>query len=137
MSSVFEYFYEFFSYLFLNTMQDPIGQRIELVRKTYYSSQTELAKAVNLTQSAISRAESEGSLSKELALFMRNTHNINLNWLYTGEGEMIEASNKDVGEWIKKHDELQVLLEELTFDLNELIKERALLRNKLKKASDK
>jgi predicted nuclease with TOPRIM domain len=50
---------------------------------------------------------------------------------------MIEESNKDVGEWIKKHDELQVLLEELTFDLNELIKERALLRNKLKKASDK
>ncbi len=109
-------------------MQDPIGQRIEEIRKAYYKSQQELADAVKLTQSAIARAEKDGSLSKKLVLFMRKTHNININWLYTGEWpKFVVEDNPDNKILIEEKRALQRLLltanEQLSFYLKKDIEE--------------
>jgi transcriptional regulator with XRE-family HTH domain len=109
-------------------MQDPIGQRIRLIRKSYYNSQTELADAVKLTQSAIARAEKDGSLSKELVLFMRNTHNININWLYTGEDPMLISEDNSDAKALKEEirtleRSLLVINEQLSFYLKKNVEE--------------
>jgi hypothetical protein len=57
-----------------------------------------------------------------------------MNWLFSGEGEIVELPPSDeLKEWIRKHDELQILVDELTKDLEQVTKDRALLRGQLKK----
>jgi len=92
-------------------MENPVGQRVKIARKYMKLSQEGLAKVINVTQSAISRAEENGSVSNELAEYMNKIHKINLNWLFTGEGEMIE----------KPQDELIEKLREELADAKDLI----------------
>jgi transcriptional regulator with XRE-family HTH domain len=107
-------------------METTVGQRVKEVRKYLKMSQDGLAKAMDVTQSAISRAEDQGSVSNELAEYMRKTHKVNLNWLFTGEGEMIE---KPQAEEIKALKEDVRRLKEKLFDASEEL--NVLYREKL------
>jgi transcriptional regulator with XRE-family HTH domain len=74
-------------------MENAVGQRLKEARKFINFSQKELADAVGVTQSAISLAEKDGSISNELAIYISTTHNINLNWLFAGIGNMTFSNN--------------------------------------------
>jgi transcriptional regulator with XRE-family HTH domain len=100
-------------------METTVGQRVKEVRKYLKMSQDGLAKAMDVTQSAISRAEDQGSVSNELAEYMRKTHKVNLNWLFTGEGEMIDKPQAEEIKALK--DKIRSLEEELLANHKELL----------------
>jgi transcriptional regulator with XRE-family HTH domain len=59
--------------------------------------------------------------------------NVSLDYLLTGTEKPVQSESEQVKEWIKKHDELQMLVDELSTDLEQVTKERAILRGQLKK----
>lgn len=117
-------------------MQSPVGQRLKEARKYINFNQEQLAEAINVTQSAISLAERDGSISNELATYMSKSHKINLNWLFTGEGEMlIRAVSGSVRELEEKIIELQGDVEKYQDELLTLYREKAELERALKRKS--
>jgi transcriptional regulator with XRE-family HTH domain len=111
-----------------------VFQRYKLVRKELKISQEEIAGAIGITQSALSQQAQRENVPIEALEYIRKAYNVNMNWLFSGEGEIVELPPSDeLKEWIRKHDELQILVDELTKDLEQVTKDRALLRGQLKK----
>ncbi len=109
-----------------------VFERYIEARKTLKIKQGEISEAIGISQSALSQQETLGNLNIKAVEYLSLTYKINMNWLFRGEGEMLESLSNDVKEWVKKHDEVQGMVDELTLDIDNLIKERALLRSKLK-----
>jgi transcriptional regulator with XRE-family HTH domain len=113
-------------------MENPVGQRLKEARKYLKFSQSELAEAVKVTQSAISLAEKDGSISNELAQYISITHKINLNWLFSGIGNMIitHTTNREYEDEIMR---LQTEMEGLQDQVLMLVRDKAKLEKELNK----
>jgi transcriptional regulator with XRE-family HTH domain len=112
-----------------------VFERYMEARKTLKIKQGELAEAIDISQPALSQQDKLGNINIKGLIYISKTYKVNMNWLFRGEGEMLSELSNEVKEWIEKHDELQGMVDELTLDVQALIKERASLRNKAKKAS--
>jgi transcriptional regulator with XRE-family HTH domain len=74
-------------------MENTENQRIKIIRKVLKLSQNDFSKAIGITQSALSHYESgANSISLGVLQNIRKVYKINLNWLVSGQGEMIENS---------------------------------------------
>jgi transcriptional regulator with XRE-family HTH domain len=113
-----------------------VFQRYIKARKELKITQGEIAEAIGITQGALSQQAQRENVPIEALEYIRKSYNVNMNWLFSGEGEMVIIKVTE-GEWEKKYKEQTILMNELTKDLTDLIKERALLRHQLgiKKAS--
>jgi transcriptional regulator with XRE-family HTH domain len=68
-------------------------ERVKKARKYLNLNQTEFAKTVGLTQTALSMIEiGKSKLTEKNIKLICNIHNINERWLRCGEGEMFCAS---------------------------------------------
>jgi transcriptional regulator with XRE-family HTH domain len=87
-----------------------VFERYIEVKKALGITQTEIADANDVSQPALSGKESRGNISLKTLEFITKRYKVNLNWLFTGEGEMIESGD------IRKDYENQLI--KLREDLN-------------------
>jgi len=80
-----------------------IGSRLREFRKAMKFTQKDLAKNLNTSTGYIADIESEKTMpgGQSLALLNKN-FNINLNWLLTGKGEMLNRETPGDEYWIQK-----------------------------------
>jgi len=71
-------------------LKENIGTRFRKMREYAHLSQKETAQIFDMNQSNIARIE-KGIVSPNMAIcdYFRSHFNINMNWLITGEGEMV------------------------------------------------
>ena len=73
-----------------------VGERLQKARKALHITQVEFGESLGITQSAISTVESgKVKLTDRLAQSIQNNYNINVEWLRTGEGEMLVEPSED------------------------------------------
>ena len=73
-----------------------VGERLQKARKALHVTQVEFGESLGITQSAISAVESgKVKLTDRLAQSIQSTYNINVEWLRTGEGEMLVEPSED------------------------------------------
>jgi len=109
-------------------MQVNENQRLKIIRKVLKLKQMVFAASIGLTQGGYSDIErGKNNISGKIKLFLKNEHNINLNWLETGKGEMFMV-NIDEGDFDPETfaDESS-LLEKLKIENDRLRKENARL----------
>lgn len=78
-------------------MEKTIAQRIKEVLKYYEVSENSLAGKLGISQTTLNSALKDGKdnvSSKILAGLKENFEDVNLNWLLTGEGEMLKAETE-------------------------------------------
>lgn len=67
-----------------------INQRIKIIRKHYRLTQGVFAEKLGVKQNTISVLEKDGSnVTESIKMILKSSFDININWLETGEGEMI------------------------------------------------
>lgn len=72
------------------------GERLQKARKALHVTQVEFGETLGITQSAISAVESgKVKLTDRLAQSIQSNYNINVEWLRTGEGEMLVEPSED------------------------------------------
>lgn len=77
-------------------METKINDRIKEIRKTSKLSQEEFGKKLGLTRGAITNIELYKTEPKPLFIdLVCKTYNVNINWLYTGDGEMFKQLSPD------------------------------------------
>ena len=85
-----------------------IGQRLMKVRKSLKVSQVEMAKLLNCSQPNISEYEKDNiGVPISSLIIIRNTYNINLDWLLTGKGEMFLGQTSQTSEFQANNNELE------------------------------
>lgn len=73
-----------------------VGERLQKARKALHVTQVEFGESLGITQSAISAVESgKVKLTDRLAQSIQSNYNINVEWLRTGEGEMLVEPSED------------------------------------------
>ena len=73
-----------------------VGERLQKARKALHVTQVEFGESLGITQSAISAVESgKVKLTDRLAQSIQCNYNINVEWLRTGEGEMLVEPSED------------------------------------------
>ena len=73
-----------------------VGERLQKARKALHLTQVEFGESLGITQSAISAVESgKVKLTDRLAQSIQSNYNINVEWLRTGEGEMLVEPSED------------------------------------------
>ena len=73
-----------------------VGERLQKARKALHVTQVEFGESLGITQSAISAVESgKVKLTDRLAQLIQSNYNINVEWLRTGEGEMLVEPSED------------------------------------------
>lgn len=74
------------------------NQRLKIIRKSLKLTQLEFGASLGLTQAGYSDIErGKNNVSGKIKILLKREHNINLNWLKTGEGEMFSAPVEDNG----------------------------------------
>jgi transcriptional regulator with XRE-family HTH domain len=114
-----------------------VFERYMEARKTLKIKQGELAEAIDISQPALSQQDKLGNINIKGLIYISKTYKINMNWLFRGEGEMLSELSNEVKDWIERHDLLQGVIDELTLDMDALLKERALLKAKVKALENK
>lgn len=72
------------------------GERLRTARKALHVTQKDLSEKLSITQAAISSVESgRVNLTDRLAQSIQSNYNINVEWLRTGEGEMLVEPSED------------------------------------------
>ena len=87
--------------------------RFSKLRYHFQMSQVQFAKLLGCSQMTIWKYESgNGSISQQMMTTLRNRTRVNLNWLVSGEGEMIEDEYKTdcLDMLIKCKDEFQNII---------------------------
>ncbi|MEO5358469.1 MAG: helix-turn-helix domain-containing protein [Nitrospirae bacterium YQR-1] len=89
-----------------------IGDRIKKIRHILNLKQKDMAEILSVGQSLISLIENNSiNLTSEHFIILTNKLKININWLLTGEGEILKNetiqktknnSEEDIINWIKK-----------------------------------
>ena len=94
--------------------------RIKEVRMTFKKSQTDFAKSISVSRSAICKMESgENSPSEQTISLICDKYNVNEKWLRTGEGEMFTPKTED--------EELSEFFGDLIGEQPELFKKRLII----------
>jgi transcriptional regulator with XRE-family HTH domain len=114
-----------------------VFERYIEARKTLKIKQGELAEAIDISQPALSQQDKLGNINIKGLIYISKTYKVNMNWLFRGEGEMLSELSNEVKDWIERHDLLQGVIDELTLDMDALLKERALLKAKVKALENK
>jgi transcriptional regulator with XRE-family HTH domain len=94
-------------------LKEAIGNRFRKIREYANLSQKETAALFDMNQSNIARIE-KGIVSPKMAIcdYFHIHYNINMNWLITGEGEMVLEDDKsedsmiDYGEFAEEMNDL-------------------------------
>jgi|SRR5690606_13125442 len=98
-------------------MENPISQRIKEVRKDKNLTQKDFAIGLKINQSSISTMENGGNPDILTVLNLIVYYNVNLNWLFTGKGNMYIDNkiidNKNNPEYWKAVGKIEVLEEHL------------------------
>ncbi|MBS4071454.1 MAG: hypothetical protein KGZ90_09015 [Algoriphagus sp.] len=72
------------------------NQRLKIFRKFLKATQEDFGTSLGLTQAGYSDIErGKNSVSGKIKILLKREHNINLNWLEVGEGEMFSAIIED------------------------------------------
>src|SRR5690606_6046842 len=72
------------------------NQRLKIIRKFLKETQEHFGASLGLTQAGYSDIErGKNNVSGKIKILLKREHNINLQWLETGEGEMFTASIED------------------------------------------
>lgn len=100
------------------------NQRLKIVRKFLKVTQIDFGASLGLTQAGYSDIErGKNNISGKIKILLKKEHNINLNWLVTGEGEMFVATIEDNGSESDKLAMEQNLFERLQSEIDRLHRE--------------
>lgn len=90
-------------------METTVTQRLISLRNHFKLEQEDLAKAIGVTQSAISQIEIKGKISYKSAKKISDTYKINIDWLIHGipEDMFAESGAKNDTELTKENEELK------------------------------
>ncbi len=99
-------------------LKESIGARFRKMREYTGLSQKETGLIFDMNQSNIARIE-KGIVSPNMAIcdYFRTHYNINMNWLITGEGEMV-TENDDMIELGVDYGEFKEEMKDLQFHLD-------------------
>ncbi|MCU0285935.1 MAG: helix-turn-helix domain-containing protein [Acidobacteria bacterium] len=130
-----------------------IGERIKIIRKKLRFQQKEMAAALQIAASYLCEIESgKGNPGPELFVRLTSEYNINLNYLFTGQGEMfttgiskIQKQEFDLDEGIDTVEKFAWLLDNsiyfrsaiMTYSNKLLYTERDLIKHSLQKKQAK
>ena len=101
------------------------NQRLKFVRKSLKETQVNFGASLGLTQAGYSDIErGKNSVSGKIKILLQRVHNLNLNWLKTGEGEMFTATieendfdSEQLASYQKHFEKLQLKIESLEAQL--------------------
>lgn len=112
-----------------------IFQRYIEARKMLKISQGEIAGAIGVTQSALSQQERLGNPNIKAMAYISITYNVDMNWVFTGEGKMIKSvlAGKTLRELEDKIMTLQTQCEGLQDQVLMLVRDKKNLENELEK----
>jgi transcriptional regulator with XRE-family HTH domain len=85
-----------------------IGRRFRSFRKSLKKTQKDLGRELGMSQTNVARIE-DSTISPTMAICyqLRNDHGLNIDWLLSGEGDMIpERNEKDYGEFAEEMEDL-------------------------------
>lgn len=117
-------------------MQKAVSERIKMVRKHYDLTQSKFADGLKIKQSSISAIEGGGNPDIETLINIGIVYKINLNWLLTGNGNMlIREFSGNTKELEEKIIELQSDVEKYQDEVLTLYREKAELERELKRKS--
>lgn len=112
-----------------------VFQRYKTARKELKISQEEIASAIGVTQSALSQQAQRENVPIEALEYIRKAYNVNMNWIFSGEGNMINPpqGSSEVQEWKDKYDALQRDLIKANDELLIIYREKRLVEEENKK----
>ena len=106
------------------------NQRLKIVRKFLNRTQVDFASSIGLTQAGYSDIErGKNNVSGKIKILLKREHNVNLEWLESGNGEMFlpigESQDPREQQLIL---ELQSEIEKLQKEVNQLATENSQYR---------
>ena len=106
------------------------NQRLKIVRKFLNRTQVDFATSIGLTQAGYSDIErGKNNVSGKVKILLKREHNVNLEWLESGDGEMFLPIGENQG--AKEQQlilSLQSEIEKLQKEVNQLATENNLYR---------
>ncbi len=97
------------------------NQRLKIIRKFLKVTQVDFGSSIGLTQAGYSDIErGKNSVSGKIKILLRREHNINLNWLKTGEGEMFAVAIEENGVDSNQFANEKNLIENLQIEIDRL-----------------
>lgn len=90
------------------SVRKEIGRRFRSFRKSLKKTQKELGRELGMSQTNVARIE-DSTISPTMAICyqLRKNHGLNIDWLLSGEGDMIpEKHEKDYGEFAEEMEDL-------------------------------
>lgn len=106
------------------------NQRLKIVRKFLNKTQVDFAASIGLTQAGYSDIErGKNNVSGKIKILLKREHNVNLDWLESGNGEMFapidESQNPEDKKLIIS---LQSEIERLQIEIDKLAAENSQYR---------
>jgi transcriptional regulator with XRE-family HTH domain len=102
------------------------NSRFRDVRKVLGLNQSDFAKMLKTSQNQISRYEATQDIPYKIIELLSLEHNININWLITGKGEMFVATKNDEPQYVSESYVAynSSITEELVSDIKQLSKKK-------------
>lgn len=105
-------------------MQLTENQRLKIIRKSLKLKQEAFGSSLGLSQAGYSDIErGKNNISGKVKILLKKEHNINLNWLEKGQGEMFIANIEDDEFDPEKFSEEKDLIEKFKAENDKLKKE--------------
>lgn len=87
----------------LSDFEIEMAGRLSVFRKTLNIKQKEVAEGSESSQSHISAMEKgEKQIQPRVIFFLTEKYGLNVNWLYTGRGEMQIEGSKSIWTWSRR-----------------------------------
>ncbi|MBB6326936.1 MULTISPECIES: helix-turn-helix domain-containing protein [Algoriphagus] len=108
------------------------NQRIKIIRKFLGMTQVDFGASIGLTQAGYSDIErGKNNVSGKIKIMLKQVHQVNLAWLESGDGEMIDTFIPTKGWSPEKLADDQKQIENLKLEIDRLNAENKLYRDLL------